>query len=321
MNEFADVAEFFSILIQNLKQGTITIDAPLDSITRRTAWNYLAYVDNRKGALAEGYDFWQSVDSLALKTQGITQNQRYSQSQEFPDFIFKVREHNGQLVCGSLLESKDTMGGTISSFNSTIPTGTKNLKEIDVINNSTIVSKISEIKDGKLANNPFYMTYQRRCFYLIRTHKGSLRTKISLVDGSFFETVPKDRLIYQLFLNILEKHRIDKKLNIPEKTFKDIKGVLSQITDQTIIAGSQNIESASIKPRLRIMAEVNPEGNPHSSHYPQIVDKTVNFIITQKVFSESLEKYLLRQVPDLEKIVIQHKRNGEYVVFQYKVDR
>ena len=230
---------------------------------------------------------------------GISKNQLYSQSQEFPDFVLKVRKYNEQLVCGSLLESKDTIGGIISSFNSTIPTGTKSLNEVDAINNSTIVSKIAEIKDGVLAQTPFYMKYQRRCFYFIRTHKGSSRAKISLVDGSFFETVPKDHLIYRMFLNILEQHRVDK----------------------AIIARSQSIEKASIKPRLRIMAEVNPEGNPHSNHYPQIADKTVNLILPERLFLESLERYLLSKALDLEKVIIRHKRNGEYVVFQYRVDR
>jgi hypothetical protein len=36
---------------------------------------------------------------------------------------------------------------------------------------------------------------------------------------------------------------------------------LSYITDQTIIAASQTIEKAFVRPRLRIMAEVHPEGN------------------------------------------------------------
>lgn len=321
MNEFADILDFYCSLIQSLKQGTITIDAPLDRITRRIAWNALAYVDNRKGAREEGYDFWQNVDLETCIRRGISKNQLYSQSQEFPDFVFKVRKYNEQLVCGSLLESKDTIGGIISSFNSTIPTGTKSLNEVDAINNSTIVSRIAEIKDGVLAQTPFYMKYQRRCFYFIRTHKGSSRAKISLVDGSFFETVPKDHLIYRMFLNILEQHRVDKKLDIPEKTFNDMKGVLSQITDQAIIARSQSIEKASIKPRLRIMAEVNPEGNPHSNHYPQIADKTVNLILPERLFLESLERYLLSKASDLEKVIIRHKRNGEYVVFQYRVDR
>ena len=62
MNEFTDILDFYCSLIQSLKQGTITIDAPLDRITRRIAWNALAYVDNRKGAREEGYDFWQNVD-------------------------------------------------------------------------------------------------------------------------------------------------------------------------------------------------------------------------------------------------------------------
>ncbi len=194
------------------------------------------------------------------------------------------------------------------------------MEEVDTINNAKIVSRIALIKDGELAKNPNYPTYQRRCFYLIRTHRGSDKAKTSLVDGSFFETVPKDYLISQMFLNILEQHRARKKLDISAGKFNEVKKLFTQVTDQTIIAASQLIDKASIKPRLRIMAEVNPEGNPHSQHYPQIQAKTINFILPQELFTLELRARLLGSIPELSQFTLQHKRNGKYVVFDYKTD-
>lgn len=318
MLEFIDVVEFYIALLNNLKRGTITLDSPLDMIVLRVSWEQLAYIDNRRDARNYGYDFWRGIDVASLK--GIGKSQLYSESQEFPDFVFNVREHGGQLVCGSLLETKDTRSGGISSFNSTIPTATKSMEEVDIINSSEIVSKIAFIKDRDIAMRPDYRSYQRRCFYLIRTHRGSDKARTSLIDGSFFETVPKNYLISQMFLNILEQHRTQKKLDISAVNFSEIKNILSHITDQTIIASSQSIDKASIKPRLRIMAEVNPEGNPHSQHYPTIEEKTLNFILSQQLYTEELRTYLLSKVPELRQSTVQHKRNGKYAVFQFKTD-
>ncbi len=318
MFEFTDAVDFYLSLIGNLKKGSITFDAPLDIMVLRVAWEQLAYVDNRRDAKKNGYDFWKGIDIHSLTGKIIGKGQLYSESQVFPDFVFKVKEHEGHLLCGSLLETKDSSGGSISSFNSTIPTGMKSMEEVDTINNGGIVSKIACIKDGKLASNPDYHAYQRRCFYLIRTHKGSDKVRTSLVDGSFFETVPKNYLISQMFINILEKHHSQKKLNISEKKLIEIKELLSSITDQTIIASSQSIDKASVKPRLRIMAEVNPEGNPHSSHYPQIEVNTINFILPKKILVEEVYKRLTDSLPELKLFSLQHKRNGEYAVFEYK---
>ena len=320
MFELADIVEFYLTLIDNLKKGSITSDAPLDVTVLRLAWEQLAYVDNRRDAKKNGYDFWKGIDTNSLTGKSIGKGQLYSESQEFPDFVFKVKEQGGQLVCGSLLETKDSRGGSISSFNSTIPTSTKSLEEIDTINSSEIVSRIVFLKDGELAQNPDYRAYQRRCFYLIRTHKGSDKTKTSLIDGSFFETIPKNLLISQMFLNILEQHRVKKKLDISEVKFGEIKKLLAQVTDQTIIASSQSIAKASVKPRLRIMAEVNPEGNPHSQHYPQIEEKTINFILPERFSTAELQTRLLGSVPELTQFTLQHKRNGKYAVFGYKTD-
>ncbi|MDP2918865.1 MAG: hypothetical protein Q8O43_01425 [Dehalococcoidia bacterium] len=320
MREFADIVELFASLVDRLKKGTLTLDAGLDTIVRRISWDELAYLDDRKGALEESYDFWKGIAPSTILAKKISKKQLYSQSQVFPDFVYKVRERDGRLIHGSLLETKDTSGSGISSFNSTIPTQTKSLQEIDALNNKVIVSRVASVKDGLLADAPEYYSFQRRCFYFIRTFKNSPKVKLSLVDGSFFETLPKDRLISQMFLNILEQHRVRNKLDVSLQALDEIKKVLAQITDQAIIAGSQSIERASIKPRLRIMAEVNPEGNPHSRHYPEIKENTVNFILPERLYTQELGSYLRERVPGLNESRIQHKRNGKYAVFYYKMD-
>ncbi len=321
MYEFIDVIEFFIGAVNSLKRGTLTLRSPLEEIVMKVGARNLAYIDNRRDAKVKyGYDFWESLDRASLKTTGVGERLLYSQSAQFPDFIFKSRWHENQLTCGSLLELKDSKGGTISSFNSTLPTKSKNLEEVDIVNGNNLVSKIMSIKDGQLAKVADYRTYQRKCFYFIRTHRDDDRVKVSLVDGSFFETIPKDHLIYQMFLNILQGHLDKKDIKVSDEKLREFQEFLSYITDQTIIASSQTIEKASVRPRLRIMAEVHSEGNPHSSSYPKISEGSFNLIIQKALFTKELGEKLHSEVPDAEQCVINHKRNGKHIVFQFKAE-
>jgi hypothetical protein len=245
----------------------------------------------------------------------------YSQSQHFPDFLFKVQKKGEQCLGGSLVELKDSKGGSISSFNSTIPTKNKSLEEIDVVNGDHLVSRIASVKDGRLAPDKRYFAFERKCLYLIRTHKESDKVKVSLVDGSFFETVPKEHLYYQMLMNVLKQHLEKERIDKSNEILKNAEEAFSHITDQTIIAQSQTIEKASVKPRLRIMAEVHPEGDPHSAHYPEITNGSFNLILQASNETKELEKKLSAAIPNIDVFSIYHKRNGEHRVFQLRKEK
>lgn len=319
MHEFINGVHFFTEAIDSLKKAIITLQSPLEEIVISTCGDELAYIDDRKSAKRDfGYDFWRGFNEDQLNALGVKPNLLYSTSQRFPDFLFKTTGTQDRYIGGSLLELKDSKGGSVASFNSTVPTKHKSLEEIDIINGKTLVSRIASIKDIKLALHRNYLQFQRRCFYLIRTHKGSGKVKVSLVDGSFFETIPKDHLFYQMFLNILQAHLHKKKIEIPKQTLQEVHKALSYITDQTLIAGSQLIEKASVKPRLRIMAEVHPEGNPHSAFYPQIIENSFNLILESSPQVNELKKELTDRIPEIKVFSIFHKRNGEHIVFQFR---
>jgi hypothetical protein len=316
MFEFTDVVNFFIEIMNNLKNGIFNFHSPLEEMVLKSTKD-LAYVDNRKDAKEKyNYDLWMGLDKDWIKKQGIDERLLYSQSQQFPDFVFKAKRQNNRLVCGSLLELKDSRGVNIASFNSTIPTKYKSLEEVDIINGNNLVSRIAQLVDSE-AKAENYCTYPRNCFYLIRTHKDTKKVKISLVDGSFFETVPKEHLFYQMFLNILRSHLEKKEIKISPEILRQVEELLSHITNQTIIASSQIIEKASIKPRLRIMAEVHPEGNPHSAFYPQIPRGSFNLILQASPIAKMLERELPQKVHGIRVFPIYHKRNGEHIVFSY----
>jgi len=313
-----DAATLFVRVINNLKKGTINLNSPLEEFVVRTCGKDLAYIDDRKDAKETyGFDFWSNLSEDWLKKQGIGKNLLYSQSQHFPDFLFKVKKQREKYIGGSLLELKDSKGGSIASFNSTIPTKYKSLEEIDVVNGDYLVSRIATIMDGKLALTERYFKFERKCLYFIRTHKESEKVKVSLVDGSFFETVPKEHLFYQMLMNVFREHLEKKKKTISPEELKEAAETFSHINDQTIIAKSQDIQKASVRPRLRIMAEVHPEGNPHGASYPEITEGSFNLILQSSPEVKELEKELSTHVPEIEVFSIFHKRNGEHRVFQF----
>jgi len=314
-----DAAHLFIRTVNNLKKDTISLHSPLEEFVIRKCGNDLAYIDNRKDAKQiYGFDFWSNLSVDQLKNQGIQKRLLYSESQQFPDFLFKVKKLGERYIDGSLMELKDSKGGSIASFNSTIPTKYKSLEEIDVINGNNLVSRIAKVMDGKLALDKRYFKFERSCFYLVRTHKGSKKVKVSIVDGSFFETIPKEHLFYQMFLNVLRAHLKKEKIEISQDALKKVEKTLSHITDQTIIASSQIIEGASVRPRLRIMAEVHSEGNPHGKFYPEITESSLNLILQSSPQVKELEKELSTNIPEIKVFSIFHKRNGEHRVFQFR---
>jgi hypothetical protein len=104
------------------------------------------------------------------------------------------------------------------------------------------------------------------------------------------------------------------------------------------IAQSREIEKASVKPRLRLMAEVHEDGNVN--HYPEILPRTANLVIKQeagydlqwlvaefakegfraRVRKQGAEQWLSVATPngelDFKVFSLQHKRNGLHLVLQ-----
>lgn len=327
MYKYLDAVELFTGFVNKLRLGRLHPNSSLEEIVLKICKTQLAYVDNRREAKRKyKYDFWREIRKIMpefenyVSSLGVNESILYSKSQQFPDFLFKVRKRYNQLICGSLLELKDSTSGSIASFNSTLPTWHKSLEEIDIVNGGNLVSKIAAIMDGGLSKRKDYYLFERKTLYLVRTFKdNSQKTKISIIEGSFFETLPKDKLIYQMFKNIIHHHLEQKDINISKDLLTKIEDSFVNFTDQSIIAASQTIENASIKPRLRIMAEVHPEGNPHSSAYPEVTEKNINLILKASENVNEIEKLIKIKNPEVNNFVIKHKRNGEHVVFQYKM--
>jgi hypothetical protein len=199
MYEFTDAIELFVGVVNGLSQKQVSLNSSLDEIVLKASGTDLAYVDNRRDANEKfGFDFWYSVKRQFedardfidwMKVQGIDEHILYSKSEHFPDFMFKCKKQQTELACGSLLELKDSKGGSIASFNSTLPTKYKSLDEVDTINGDNLVSRMASIMDGQLATDKNYRTFQRRNFYLIRTHKDAGSSKEQIIE-TVFKKIP-----------------------------------------------------------------------------------------------------------------------------------
>jgi hypothetical protein len=191
----------------------------------------------------------------------------------FPDFVLALDDAT-TFGNGAILELKDSAGSSIASFNSTIPTRFKSLAEMQAITGSRMVVEAAWLRDFPLSLTDGYLDKERHCFYLVRTHQGSPeQVRISLVEGSFFETLPKSELLRRVWEQILSEG------GVPEEQKQQLLPLLAQL-EQTFVARSRHIDGASVKPRFRIMAEVESEANVHT--YLDIAPRTVNLVIKRE---------------------------------------
>ncbi|MGQ9900716.1 MAG: hypothetical protein ACUVR1_00715 [Fimbriimonadales bacterium] len=169
----------------------------------------------------------------------------------FPDFVLAC-DPIPTFGNGAILELKDSRGTSIASFNSTLPTARK-----------LITTLLQVVHESVQRYESLYKTTcpaERDCFYLIRTGKGNQKEcRLSLVQGTFFETIPTEELLKRLWSDLLTQSGVSPELRdliVPH---------LAQM-QRAEIAKSRIIQSASAKPRLRVMGEVVSEANPHNYH-------------------------------------------------------
>lgn len=256
----------------------------------------------------------------------------------FPDFVLAcVGEEADYHWRGALLELKDSEGASIASFNSTLPSSVKDMQKLAPIVRDAVYRY--DLPSSRASN----YSWLRRCFYLVRTKAKSMEeVRVSLVEGTFFETLPTSELLREVWKQLLLE------AGLPEQKTREVVESLGTL-DREKIAISRHIDRASVKPRLRIMSEVESDGNPHT--YREIPAGTVNLVIKPEVPEEESSEadWLLqsvdwfRQQAKAEGLTVQsansqnvtfvfgeqeillvvrcihHRRNGRHLVLQYQL--
>lgn len=232
---------------------------------------------------------------------------------KFPDLSVKVNEDRTVFSGGELIELKDSKSYGVSSFNSTIPTGKKDISKLTE-GTSNIVRHQMEQAGDDIFSLPI-----RDVFYLVRG-RSRLHTKVCLVHGSFFETVEVAGLIQKAFAQVLDEALGDKETQITE----DLKDVLAKVfSQQESFSKLRHIDRASVKLRFRIMTEVEPEGNIlNAAFYPEIAHDTLNLIVplhNPDDEGSTIERLRIAASDiynQIKILKIKHPFNGWFIVFQ-----
>ena len=229
----------------------------------------------------------------------------------FPDLAIKLNPDHSLCTGGELIELKDSKSYVISSFNSTIPTGKKNIRKIISSENSTIFRQM------KNAGDDVFSLEERDVYYLVRGQKKG-HQKICLVHGSFFETISTKELIRQSFSQVL-----DEKLSGSSISDGDKEHLASIFSEQEDFSRVRNVEKASVKLRFRVLTEVKSEGNIlDPKQYPEILDDTLNFAIPyhndeeKATVLEKMERVMGGNANKFKIFSLKHPLNGWFLVFQ-----
>lgn len=266
------------------------------------------------------YHFWKSLVDNRINFKKVNKLEDFPFQREllscsnkgvFPDMAIRINTQ-GQFSGGELVELKDSNVYNISSFNSTIPTGRKNIRNIIASENGIVFKQMQD------AGDDVFSLEVRDVYYLVRGRKKG-HQKICLMHGSFFETIPAEELVGETFSQV-----VDEELNDPEIT-DGIKGKLKKaLSRQDIFGRVRSVEKASVSMRFRVLVEVKPDANILSSkQYPDILDDTLNLICP--FHSENEKEELISNVASvvgmdilnkLKIFPIKHPLNGWFLVFQ-----
>lgn len=236
---------------------------------------------------------------------------------QFPDLAVRINKNNALFSGGELIELKDSKNYTVSSFNSTIPSGQKEIDKVIKSANSVIKEQM------EAAGNHIYSLPKREVFYMLRgKHKENI--KIILVHGSFFETVNISNLISQSFEQVLKERLEEKNLKLDDN-IKDL--LIDTFSTQESFSKVRNVDKASVKLRFRIMTEVKAEGNIlNTQKYPEIKDNTISLIVsrhTQEDENLALKRfsstYSKKEIKKFRIFNIKHHLNGYFTVFQQDI--
>ena len=228
----------------------------------------------------------------------------------FPDMAIRLAPNRlrDPLRCGGeLIELKDAKSYSVASFNSTIPTGVKQIAAL--VDHGGLGAEMAGRGDD------VHSLPERQVYYLLRGRKKSAGTKVCLTHGSFFETVDSSRLIGESFRQALGGAGV---------SLDD--DAISAMSRQETFAASRKVDNASVSLRFRIITEARREANI-LKNYPEIPDDTLNLVVPLHGKSEDERDKAERRIKvvadeagirggDLRMFRIKHPFNGYFLVMQ-----
>ena len=236
----------------------------------------------------------------------------------FPDMAIKLNQNDPIFGGGELIELKDSKSYSIASFNSTIPTGEKDVHKLIEGTENTIRTQMQAVGDDILSL-PI-----RQVFYLIRG-RNSANVKVCLTHGKFFETIPVSTLISESFGQALEERLNELGTSLSSSVKQEL---LNLFSEQETFSRTRSVENAAVRLRFRVMTEVKAGGNIlNQNQYPEIDENTLNFAapchneVEQKLHIDRMktafeQMNISNLFAQISYFTLQHHFNGPFLVFQ-----
>ena len=233
----------------------------------------------------------------------------------FPDVILKVNDRNRTFPGGEMIEIKEAQSYNIPSFNSTLPSRVKDIREVARKDGKMY----REMRDNEEGKDP-HRLQQREVYYLLSGRKGG-NVKICLLHGAFFDTLPVDAHIRKMFEQVLSDALKDNPKAHKDPAFAEAAEKLLQLRwQQAHFNKTRTVDGASIKMRLRLMAEVHTKANIFNAvHFPEIADNTLNMIVPQDAAAKARMKKAFpkdKLPPEMGVLSIRNFLAQEFAVFQ-----
>ena len=184
----------------------------------------------------------------------------------FPDMVLR-HDRDSDMPGGEIIELKTANSYAISSFNSTIPSAQKSMESL-----SGMLRK--ELRqNGEL----FELSDLRDVYYLIVGRKKATPaplTKVCLVHGSFFETIPIREVLLGGAAAALKNPSGESSIDVVSFFANDSDEEL-----QARFSATRRIDGAAVKLRFRVMCEVDPDADlMKETKFPDIINDSISFI-------------------------------------------
>lgn len=253
------------------------------------------------------------IDTFPLDEQMLSRTGK----DQFCHLAIKRNDGDTLFDGGELVVLKDSKSYSVTSFDSTIPTGEKYVRNVTEWTELAYPTQIFE------EDNEASPLHVRQVFYLIRGRENS-NVKVCLSHGTFFETVPLSKLIFGSL-----GHDLESQLNECGESPALIRETLAALfSEPQPFNKARTVDGASVNVRFQVTAEVKVGANLlNPNQYPEIGDNTLNFAVpchdeTEKkshihrMQTAFLQMDLSHLYSQMDVFLLQHHYNGNFLIFQ-----
>ncbi|MDZ7687376.1 MAG: hypothetical protein U5J64_01415 [Halobacteriales archaeon] len=183
----------------------------------------------------------------------------------FPDMILRY---------GAMVEVKDSKSSTVTSFNSTYPSGRKSVLDIE----KTTGQKKRSIRESlKEAEDEPEFSEKRDVYYLVRTNREDNPT-VSFVHGGYFGD-SESSAIAETLGDVLKEIRPD----VDEDRYDDLLEIIDEEEHVRNHFSRTRKTSTGVKIRYRIMYEVDNDLNPNE--HPEVPEGALSLLVPADRFA------------------------------------